>query len=237
MSDANSPIPDAPAAQAADWGTTFLNRFDFKVRRAARIAHPVSGEQFEVGPDLRPQTFRRSFGEIALFPLVSGLLRRSRLHLAAVRLAGPATPPPEELLQRIAGPEGLDMRDDTFYAVGIFSPGGWSEERLRRAELRGNAVYYFVHKLEGTRWGVLGPEGPLARLFDPEIIDEKRARARAALDNHPRLVLPGDQLSLESLLEQEHLDPVTVARVVEDSGGLFRIIEHKGKSYVQRCTR
>ncbi len=229
----SSPPPSADAA--GDWGTTFLNRFDFKVRRAGRIPHPVSGELFEVGSDVHPQAFRRSFGEVVLFSLVSGLVRRSRLHLAAVSLTL-STRPPGDLLDRIAGPEGLDMQEDAFYAVGIFSPGGWSEERLARPELRGNAVYYFVHKLEGTRWSVLGPEGPLARLFDPEILDEKRARARAALDRHPRLVLPGDQLALESLLQQEHLDPVTVSRVVEASGGLFRIIEHKGKSYIQRCT-
>lgn len=239
MNEPNPPIPHPPAAPVADWGTTFLNRFDFKVRRAARIVNPLSGEHFEVGSEVRPQTFRRSFGEVVVFPLVSGLIRRSRLHLAAVSLAagGPETRPPEDLLRRIAGPEGLDMQDDTFYAVGIFSPGGWPEERLRRSELRGNAVYYLVYKLEGTRWGVLGPEGPLASLFDPEILDEKRARARAALDNHPRLVLPGDQLPLEALLEQGHLDPVTVGHVVAASGGLFRIIEHRGKSYIQRCTR
>jgi len=239
MTIPNASSPDPATDPAADWGTTFLNRFDFKVRRAGRVVHPVSGEHFEIGADVRSQTFRRSFGEVVLFPLVSGLIRRSRLHLAAVSLAGTggAAQPAADFFKQIAGPEGLDFQDDAFYAVGIFSPGGWPEERLQRSEIRGNAAFYLVHKLEGTRWGVLGPEGPLRHLFDPEILDEKRARARSALDRHPRLVLPGDQLALEQLLEQEHLDAVTVRHVVEASDGLFRIIDHKGKTYVQRCTR
>ncbi len=222
------------------WGDTFLHRFDLKVRSASRIVHPVTGEAFEIGPDLRSQSFRRTFGSVVQFLLVSGVLRKRRLRLAAVRLEAPPSDgaaPGASLLAVIGGPTGLDLREDMYSCVGVFSPGGWPEVWRAQAEVLGDAAFYFVEKADTTRWNVFGPPGPVLDLFDPEDEQEKEARAREALASHPRLAVQGGQVPLEALLQDLGMSRRPLELAVEASGGRFQVIEHKGRSYIQRSVR
>ncbi len=220
-----------------NWGATFLNRFDFKVRRAGHVVHPVSGEKFEIDPEIEARAFKRMFGSVVQFRLSSGIFARNRIELTAVDLSAADQSCDMDPLRQIAGASGIDFADNAFHCFGVFSPSGWPEDRKTQAEIRGNALYYLVQKEEGTLWSVLGPEGSLKQLFDPEIADEKRIRAMNALKTHPRLILPGDQVVLDVFLEEQRLDSTTVRCVIQDSKGLLEIIEHKGKSYIQRCIR
>lgn len=241
-SDFSSQKP--PTAQGAHWGETFLNRFDLKVRNAARVTHPRTEEEFNVDPKVQAQRFRRVFGDVTQFPLTAGLLKKGRLTLAAIRLetkdlaaTGEVTGPSDDILQQVAGPDGLDFKDGTFYCVGIFSPAGWPEEWKSQAEARGNALFYLVEKREGTCWTVFGPKSPLRDLFDPETGGERKARAEKALATHPRLVLSGDQIPMDSFLEEHYLDRESAEAAIQTSGGRFQILEHKGKSYIQMSIR
>jgi hypothetical protein len=225
-------------------GETFLNRFDFKVRRVGKLIHPAGGETFEVSPETRARSFKRVFGEVAQFRFTSGIISRSRFNLSAISLvagdqtqAGGLVNPAEDLLRQIAGPSGLDLADDAYHCIGIFSPSGWAEERKAQMEIRGNAIFYLVQKEEGTLWSVYGSEGPLKQLFDPEIAEEKQMRARDALGKHARLILPGDQIAMDAFLEEHRLDAETVIHTIQDSKGIFEIVEHKGRTYIRRCIR
>ncbi len=220
-----------------NWGATFLNRFDFKVRRAGHVIHPVSGEKFEIDPEIEARSFKRVFGSIVQFRLSTGIFSRNRIELTAVDLSAGDQNPDADPLRQIAGASGLDFADNAFYCLGVFSRSGWPEDRKTQAEIRGNALHYLVQKEEGTFWSVFGPEGSLKQLFDPEIPDEKKARAANALKTHARLILPGDQVALGVFLEEQRLDSTTVLCVIQDSKGLFEIVEHKGKSYIQRSIR
>jgi len=227
-----------------NWGATFLNRFDFKVRKAGRLTRPDTGEEFEVDPSIQARSFKRVFGEVVQFPFSAGILKRARFHLTAIHLAaarpltaGENTPSAGDLLQEITGPSGLDLPDDSFHCIGIFSSAGWPEERKKQVEIRGDTLWYLVQKEEGTRWSVFGPEGPWRQFFDPEIPEEKMARARDALHSHPRLILPGDAVATDVFLKEHDLDGAILTLAVQASGGLFEIVEHKGQSYIQRRFR
>ncbi len=181
---------------------------------------------------------------MAQFTLTAGLIRKARLTLAAIRLegtglasAGEVPEPAPDLLQQITGPDGLDFHDERSYCVGIFSPVGWPVRWKDQAEMKGNALFYLVEKVEGTRWGVSGPDSPIRDLFDPESKDEKSTRARDALAGHPGLILRGDQVAVDAFLEQESLDRETVRDVVEACSGRYLMIEHEGKFYIQRSLR
>jgi hypothetical protein len=220
-----------------NWGATFLNRFDFKVRTAGHLIHPVSGEKFEIDPEMQSRSYKRVFGSIVQFRLTSGIFARNRIELTAVDLLAADQNPDTDPLRQITGASGLDFADNAFHCLGIFSPSGWPEERKAQGEIRGNAIYYLVQKEGSTLWRVFGPEGSLKQLFDPETPDEKRARAGNALKTHARLILPGDQVAMDAFLEEQRLDSMAVLRVIQDSKGLFEIVEHKGKSYIQRSIR
>jgi subtilisin family serine protease len=241
-SDCSSQKPSQ--APGSHWGESFLNRFDLKVRNAGQLIHPRSGEAFHVDAKVQAQSFRRIFGYVAQFPLTAGLLKKERLTLAAIRLetTEPVTArqgqlPADDILQQISGPDGLDFRDEVFYCVGVFSSGGWPEEWKSHAEARGNALFYLVEKGEGTCWNLYGPKSPLRDLFDPETEGERKARAEKALAEYPRLVLPGDQAALDLFMEESHLDRESVTAAIGTSGGRFQVLEHKGKSYIQRLSR
>ena len=98
-------------------------------------------------------------------------------------------------------------------------------------------MFYFVEKGEGTCWIVSGPKSPLRDLFDPENRNEKEARATEALAHHPRLLVPGDQIAFDTFLTEQQLDRESAEAAIETSGGRFQILEHKGKSYIQKSTR
>jgi hypothetical protein len=239
------PDPPPPAIEPSPrWGDTFANRFELKVRNAGCVAHPWSGAEFKVDAKAQAQVFRRTFGDVTQFALTSGLLKKERLTLAAVCLEktgmatlGEVLKPAESIFQQISGPDGLNFEDETFYGVGIFSPAGWPEEWRDLAEIRGNAMFCLVEKGEGTAWNVIGPKGPLRDLFDPETAGEKQARAARALADHPKLIVPGDQITMNAFLEEYHLDRESAAAAIEASGERLRILEHKGKSYIQRSIR
>jgi hypothetical protein len=231
-------------APGSHWGESFLNRFDLKVRSAGQLVHPRSGEIFHVDAKAQTQSYRRIFGYVTQFPLTAGLLKKERITLAAIRLEAtePVTAnqrqlPAENILQQISGPEGLDFRDEVFYCVGVFSSGGWPEDWKSYAEARGNALFYLVEKGEGTRWNIYGPKSRLRDLFDPETEAERKVRAEKALAEYPRLVLPGDQVALDLFMEEYHLDRESVAAAIGTSGDRFQVLEHKGKSYIQRSSR
>ncbi len=223
-------LPAAPR-----WGELFLERFDLNVRACGAVVHPADGTVLKVNPKMLGQTFRRDFGEVVLFSLSAGLIARSRLHLAAIRL-NDGVPEPE-LLRRVGGPDGLDFVGDHFYSVGLFAPGGWPEEWKAQAALRGNALFYLVEKGDGTGWGVFGPENPLLRLFDPETTIEKAARAAQALAGHPRLVMPGDQVEAGAFAAELRLDAEALEKALAASQGRFHKMEYKGKTYIQRSIR
>jgi subtilisin family serine protease len=237
MSTTDSDSQQISGAPSPHWGETFLNRFDLKIRHIGQVTQPWSGEAFAVDPKIQSQAFRRKFGDVAQYPLSSGLLVKERFLLAAIRLDPSALESTGNILQQIAGQEGLDFQDKACYCVGIFSPTGWPEEWRNHAEARGNAMFYFVEKGEGTSWIVSGPKSPLRDLYDPESRNEKKARAEKALAHHTRLVVPGDQIALETFLTEQQLDRESAVAAIETSGGRFQILEHKGKSYIQKSTR
>jgi hypothetical protein len=243
MTTSDPADPSSSQESSPHWGETFLNRFDMKIRAAGKLVEPHSGTEFQVNPKAQAQSFRRLFGSVTQFQFSAGLVRKERLSLAAVRLerVTPVTAgswqPPENLLQQIAGPDGLDFQDEIFYGVGVFSVRGWPESWKQHVEARGNALFYLVEKGEGTLWHVFGSSGPLRGLFDPETVEEKNARAEKALAKHPQLLVPGDQISLDPFLEDNHLDRESVASAINAANGLFQIFEHKGKSYIQRSSR
>jgi len=235
--------PDRPSQNPLDagafWGDTFLNRFEWKVRNCGQVKCPDTGEEIRLKRNLPSQFFRRAFGEVIQFNLTSSPMKRPRLHLAAICLREPAKSPErrrpaENLLRQISGAEGLDFKEERFYCTGIFSPGGWPEEWTAQAELQGNALFYLVEKGEGTCWRVFGPKGPLRDLFDPESAQEKTERATKALGDSAKLVLPGDQAALDPFLEEQCLDRAAVESAIKAGPGRYQIIEHKGKSYIQR---
>ena len=239
--------PDPPPAAVEPeprWGETFANRFELKVRDAGSVTHPWSGAEFKVDPKAQAQVFRRSFGDVTQFPLAAGVLKKERMTLAAISLdkaglaaMGNVPKPAESLYHQIAGPDGLNFEEEAFYCAGIFAPAGWPEAWRELAEIRSNAMFYLVEKGEGTAWHVFGPEGPLRELFDPETAAEKQARAARALAEHPRLLVPGDQVAMNSFLEELHLDRHAAEAAVQAAAGRFQILEHKGKSYIQRSIR
>ncbi len=235
MKSSQIPTEISRAAAEIDWGATFLNRFDLKVRKAGRLTVPTTGEQFRIDPSLQPVSCKRVFGEVEQFRLSAGIFGISRLSLTAVSLSEESSRPGKDILRLIAGPSGLDLPEREFHCIGIFSPAGWTEERQNTAELRGNALYYLVQKQEGTLWSVFGPEGPLKQLYDPEIQEEKVVRARNTLASHPRLLLPGDPVALDIVGKEHRIDPEILVMAIQASEGLFEIIKHKGKSYIQRC--
>jgi hypothetical protein len=239
--------PDPPPVAiepSPRWGDTFANRFELKVRNAGCVAHPWSGAEYKVDAKAQAQVFRRAFGDVTQFPLASGLLKKERLTLAAICLErtalatmGEVLKPAESIFQQIAGPDGLNFEDEAFYCVGIFSPAGWPEEWRNLAEIRSNAMFHLVEKGEGTAWNVFGPKGPLHDLFDPETAGEKQVRAARALADHPKLIVPGDQITMNAFLEAYHLDRESAEAAIQTSGERFQILEHKGKSYIQRSIR
>jgi hypothetical protein len=213
------------------------------VRNAPRIVHPVTGEAYNVGSSLQSQSFRRAFGSVVQYCLVSGLLKKRRLRLAAVRLESEAaTPaqvecPTDELLRRIAGADGLDFREDTYHCVGIFSPVSWPDAWKDQAEIRGDALFFFVEKGEASCWNIFGPDTPIRAFFDPEDEAEKTTRAAGALSVHPRLAVRGDTVPLAMLLEQLRMPKEPVLRAIEASDGRFQVINNKGKLHIQRSSR
>ena len=236
--------PPAPIEPSPCWGDTFANRFELKVRNAGCVAHPWSGTEFKVDAKAQAQVFRRTFGDVTQFALTSGLLNKERLTLAAICLErtglatmGEVLKPAESIFQQIAGPDGLNFEDEAFYCVGIFSPAGWPEEWRDLAEIRSNAMFYLVEKGAGTAWNVFGPKGPLRNLSDPETAGEKQARAARALADHPKLIVSGDQITMNAFLEEYHLDRESAEAAIQTSGGRFQILEYKGKSYIQRSIR
>jgi hypothetical protein len=243
MTVTDSQPPPLPAPLRS-WGTTFMNRFELKVRSAGRVLHPRSKEEFIVDPNLQPQSFRRAFGDVTQFSLQTGVILRSRVNLTAIRLdpeilvsEGSVRHDANDLLQRIMGPDGLDFVGEHFYCVGIFSDAGWPEAWRIHEEVRGNALFYLVEKGKGTSWIVSGRQDPLRDLFDPENGEEKKTRAELALKNHARLVMSGDSVPMDSFLSEQHLDRPSILAAIETAGGRFQILEYKGKSYIQRSTR
>jgi hypothetical protein len=231
------------SAGSRPYGDIFLSRFDWKVRRAGRLQHPIAEEEIRVERDLQAQRFRRTFGEVTQFVLTAGVLRRLRVNVAAVRLenaglvrAGESEAPSETCLRQISAPSGLDFQDDRFYCVGVYSSAGWPQEWRVQAEIRGNAMFYLVEKGEGTCWHVYGPKGPFSDLFDPESLAEKTLRAEKALSGSAGL-LSGEQVLLDAFAEEHHLDRAAVETALQTSAGRYQLIEHRGKSYVQRSTR
>lgn len=234
----------APIEPSPRWGDTFANRFELKVRNAGCVTQPWSGTEFKVDAKAQAQVFRRTFGDVTQFQLTSGLLTKERLTLAAICLErtglatmGEVLKPAESIFQQIAGPDGLNFEDEAFYCVGIFSPAGWPEEWRDLAEIRSNAMFYLAEKSEGTAWNVFGPEGPLRDLFDPETAGEKQARAARALADHPKLIVAGDQITMNAFLQENHLDRESAEAAIQASGERFQVFEHKGKSHIQRSIR
>jgi len=225
----SQPLPDAAGPA---WGVTFLNRFDWKVRNLSHVIHPVTGGEFEVERGIQAQSFRRGFGEVTQFALGAGFMRKARFYLAAVRLDVPAQP--QDVLHQISGADGLDLQDERYYCIGIFSPSGWPDEWKAHAEMRGNALFYLVERGEGTCWRVFGPKGPFQDLFDPESAEEKTVRARKVLAECPRLALPGDPIDMNFFVEGYGLNRAAIENAVQAVPGRFQIIDHKGKSYIQR---
>jgi hypothetical protein len=222
------------------WGEAFLERFDFNVRGCGVVRNPSDGAEFKVSPKAPAQSFRRNFGEVVMFSLSSGLISKSRLHLAAVRLQDAGDRDKQagsDLLKRVAGPDGLDFQDGSFYCVGLFAPSGWSGEWRANAAMRGNALFFLVEKGEGTAWRLSGPDDPVGRLFDPETAEEKSARAVKALAAHPRLVLPGDQIEAAAFAAEQGLAAEDVAQAIAASDGRFQSMDYKGRTYIQRSTR
>jgi hypothetical protein len=200
--------------------------------------HPADGTVLEVNPKMPAQTFRRDFGEVLLFMLSAGFIAKSRLWLAAIRLAERAAGNSgTDLLRLVGGPDGLDFEEGDFYSVGLFASAGWPEVWRTQAALRGNALFYLVEKAEGTRWRVFGSDSPLLRLFDPETTEEKAARAAQVLAGHARLVLPGDQVDADAIRAEQGLDAGALEKAIEASNGRFHKMEYKGKTYIQRSIR
>jgi subtilisin family serine protease len=237
MSTSDASSEQAFKTMAPHWGETFLNRVDLKVRHAAHVSNPWSGDAFAVDPKVQAQSFRRKFGDVTQYPLSAGLLIKERFTLAAIRLDPAALQSEADLLQRISGQDGLDFQEGSYYCVGIFSPAGWPDEWKAHAEARGNVLFYLVEKGEGTCWTVFGPKGPLRELFDPETRTEKKARAEKALASHPRLVIPGDQVPLDAFLQEQKIDRESVDAAIGNSAGRYQTFEHKGKTYIQITTR
>jgi hypothetical protein len=230
----NSPGPPSQRKTAADvfWSSTFVSRFDWKLRNAGRITHPLTGAEVKVAQDVPAQSFRRYFGEVMQFAFKAGFIKRSALYLCAITLYDRQLS--EDILRRISTPEGLDFQEDSFYCVGVFSPAGWPEERKKQIDIWGNAHFYLVEKGEATYWHVSGPKGPLQSLFDPETLEEKVARATQLLKENTDLTLQGNTIPLEQFLDQHFLDRVVVDTAIEALPGRFQIMEHRGKSYIQR---
>jgi len=217
-----------------DWGAVFLNRFDFKVRAAGRLSHPLSNAVFEIGPKTQPQQIKAGFGEGEQFRFAAGFLGRTQFKLTAVSLTdtGEAN---LNLLQQVAGPSGISVSDGALHCAGIFAPSGWPEQLRALADYRGNALFYLVQKEErSTLWSVFGPKGPMKQLFDPETADERRERTKSVLDTDTRLLSVGEQVWLDAFLKEQRLDPSDVLQVIHDSKGIYEIIELKGKAYIQR---
>lgn len=240
MENTGSEMGATPGPGDLRWGDTFLNRFDGKVRGVGCLIHPSSGEEFLVDRRAVVQSFRRAFGQVTQFVLLAGLFKKRQLCLAAISLedggleaTAQGVRPAEDLYRQVSSPTGLDFSDDTFYGVGIFSPVGWPVTWKRHVEIRSNVYFYVVEKREKTRWDVFGKESPLRDLFNPETSDEKKVRGEKDLANHPGLVLPGDQVPLDSFLGESGLDRGTVEEVIRSSRGL-QLINHKGRWLIQR---
>jgi hypothetical protein len=220
-------------------GAAYLNRFDFKIRTAGHLSHPLNSAVFEIGSNSQAHQFKRVFGEVSQFSFTSGFLHRIHLKLTAISLEPPQNEESvnADILQQISGPSGIDVADHAMHCIGIFAPSGWPEERRGQAEIRGNALFYLVQKEEGTRWSIFGPKGPLKQLFDPETAEEKMARARSALDANSGLILPGDQVGMDAFLKEHQLEPTDVLDIIRDSHGILKVLEYKGKNYIQHCIR
>jgi subtilisin family serine protease len=233
-------IPPAIDQQCCE---EFLNGFEFKVQQRGRFQNPNSKEELKINPKQLPQNFNCPFGRVRQFVFKTGFPKKTaRLVLAAItldagglRAADGGYAPIPDLLRQVAGQRGLDITAEVFYVVGIFSPVGWPAE-WRRAQGRGNAIFYFINRGDEGGWEIRGADGPFRPLFDPELPEEKVERARQTLGSHTDLMLPGGQAPLDALLEEFHLDRGSIQAAVQASAGRYRIIDHKGRSAVQRTT-
>lgn len=242
---ATSPAGSTPADPRH--AQTFLDRFRLKVRDAEWVVHPLAGNGLQVDPKTL-QAFERSFGRVVQYPLESGMwpIKKVALVLSAVALGDRAYEASEhgprpvlDILQRVVG--GLDLEDGVFYCVGLFSPRGWPEDWKRQAHARDNAHFYLVERRpESTQWSVFGPKDGSANLaiwgfFNPETEDERWRRLAQALEKHPDLLLPSSLITLQPFLDEHEVERADVEEVVKRSGGRFRIIDHRGRSAVQRA--
>ena len=72
----------------------------------------------------------------------------------------------------------------------------------------------------------------LRGLFEDRKVPEETRQLYASAANSRDLVK-----GLETFLMDQQLDRESAEAAIETSGGRFQILEHKGKSYIQRSSR
>ena len=232
--------PIRPPASKIHTADAFLNAFDSRVREQ-RVFHRPGDNHEQFIDEKHRYEFVRTVGKIVQYECKpKGFFSGPGMHLNAIVLAaecgGDSGDPPEDLLEQIAGRNGLEVAANQFHICGVFSRGGWPEGFRARDLSRGNLKFVFVEPGEGSLWAVYPEDGEFRGLFDPETDDQKRQRARSELDGSPELSTMGGTVALDALCRKTNLPAAYVERAVAESHGRFRTVEHRGKKNVLRAS-
>src|SRR6185503_419676 len=238
--------PCAIADDAVIAGQRFFDRFDQRAARVEELVNPVTAKAVRKSDPFH-QTPLRKFGAVSRYNFTGGIrvsrldLTHSSLSLIAVRVGEGGLQakdgrcePSTELLRSL--PQELDFKDGGYYVVGVFSPVGWPATWTNFDHVSANFEVHLVECRDG-RWQVHGSDTEFRTLFDPRSDKELLAGLMSALQGEARLVIPGDQVSLDEFSAAHGIAPELVSKTlaVQDLG--YQVISQKGRSVIQRRHR
>jgi hypothetical protein len=233
----NTPYQVLSKTHTAD---AFLNGFDKKVRRPGVFRRPGESRDLFVDEKHRFE-FVRTFGKVVQYECkAKGVFSGPGMHLSAIVLSagcgGETGDPPEDLLEQIAGRDGLAVEPNQFHVAGVFCRAGWPAAFLAGDRSRANVQFLFVDPGEGSLWEVHPADSEFGEIFDPEAEDQKDRRAVEGLNSSPGLSTMGGTVALDGLPQRLKLAGRYLEKAVANSRGRFRMVEHRGKKIILRAS-
>ncbi len=129
-----------------------------------------------------------------------------------------------------------------FYYVGICATTSWNEAAFDRLPLLDNAVVCLLESTHSTAWRLKPQNDPrwndLAPLFDPESDEEKVARVRRMICEHPTLSLRGGHLRVNEIASSSGVDGALLDKALQGCTALdaeLSLTEIDGIKIVKRA--
>jgi len=141
-------------------------------------------------------SYNRKFGTVVQYSIKKGFLwffwRRVKVVIALIYLdnegiktTDKGNEPIENIISEISGRNGLELKNNITYTIGIFSPVGWPKKTKKRIQVSGNTDYYLLepNNISTERsWNVYGKPGEIGDIFDPELENERRERILSSIN-------------------------------------------------------